>query len=131
MSTLEINVIFGMQTVVPPIQGSVPTFVSPELTSSHSNEQVEWTFQTLDPQIDSVEIEFQDPKDTFFNSRGGPATNKFVAKLTTGYTSIWGTTPHLKKAGVHPSKYTIRAIDSSGSYVGIYELDPTVITVDP
>ena len=131
MPTLEINVILGMQTVMPPILGSVPTTVDHDPSTSHANSPVMWNFQSLDPGVDSVEIAFQDPSDTYFPSRSGGAATNCVAKLTTGYASIWGTTPHLKKHGVHPSKYTIKAYDSNGVAMPLYELDPTVVTVDP
>lgn len=97
----------------------------------HTANQLNWNFASLDNKISAAEIEFDDPNDLFFPSRGGAHSNRCRTPLSDGSGSVHGTVPRPAAPGVRVKKYTIKAYDSAGTEIMSYHLDPEVVTVDP
>ena len=137
---MEINVFLGLDKSTP---GAPKVLVQPDPTASHSGGDVIWRFQSLDDDVDSVRVEFADQKDTYFTCRDTPTarSNKCHTNLTGkgAYGGrqgrVLGTTPTLGSPGAKASKYSIIAFrgdpDRGGAPIPGYELDPTIVTVDP
>ena len=112
--------------------GAVRTQVNPDPTSAHTNDWVNWVFRSLDPTVESVQIEFDHQGESYFFPRGGgPPFTSLKTDLTSGGATIWGRAPGLAHAGSQSSKYSIRAFDSSNHEIAAYYLDPTVVTEQP
>lgn len=107
------------------------TTVNPDPTSAHLNDWVSWVFHSFDDTIDSVQIEFDNQGESYFFPRGGgPPFKSLRTDLISGGATIWGRAPDLGN-GSFPSKYTVKAYDKSNHEIGVYTLDPTVVTEQP
>lgn len=136
---LEIDVYFGLDKTNPTLP---KVLVKPDPVASHTGGEVLWRFQSLDDTIDSVEVDFTDPKDGYFPSRAGGKPDKICYATLTGSSAaggrqgrLLGITPSLGAPGARASKYTITAYrgvpGGGGAPIAGYKLDPTVVTVDP
>jgi hypothetical protein len=130
---LEIDVFLGLDPMNP------DTKVQPDVTSSHSGDDVIWHFHAIDDAIKYVRVEFA-ASDKFFDSRGGKSHQR-KARLDKkptgkgGHGHILGVTPSIGGGKTEAKKYVIRAFDddpdSGGNEIAAYYLDPTIVTCDP
>ena len=120
----DIDVTFGRP-------GQSPTTVHENSTRAHTANQINWHFASLDSNVQSAEIEFDDGGDLFFPARNGAHSNRCRIPLVHGSGSVHGAVPNPDSPGVRVKKYTVRAYDAAGKEIGIYTLDPDVVTVDP
>jgi len=133
---LEIDVFLGLGNPIP------DTRVQPDLTSSHSGDDVIWHFHALDDNIKFVKVQFQDTTagGKFFDSRGGKSHERKAKldKKTTGkggHGHILGVTPSIGGGKTEAKKYSIIAYDDDpdkgGNELTDYTYDPTIVTCDP
>lgn len=136
---LEIDVFIGLNTQKG-FEDQPKVIVNPDPAAAHSGDDIIWHIHSMDDQVQSVQVGFEDTGDGYFECRDQqPPSNKCHAHLhgkngggKGKHGHLLGTAPSLVDRSVKPSKYTILAFNGpDGKGEVLYKLDPTVVTCDP